>query len=147
MKPDDVVNVMEDHVDETEIVSDRRIQAATDTEKYRDALQALWDHGIQYLITITGTDMGEEIELIYHLDCGEGVILDLSMGVPKDNLEVPTITDIYPSSVLYELELRDLLGVEIKNHPNPRKLIMADNWPEDKHPLRLEEMEEKGGEE
>lgn len=147
MKPDDVVNVVEDYVDDTEIVSERRVQAATDMERYRDALQAISDQGIQHLSTISGTDMGEEIELIYHLDCGDGVLLDLSMDVPKDDLEVQTITDIFPSAVLYELELRDLLGVEIKDHPNPRKLYMADDWPEDKYPLRLEEMEEEGGEE
>lgn len=136
MNPEAVLDVIQDHVDEGEVLSERRVVAHTDRERYRDALQELWDEGVTHLVTITGTDLGDETELIYHVSCGDGVILDLTFEVPEEDRKVSTITDIFPSAVLHELEIRDLLGVEVQDHPNPRPLILPDDWPKHKRPLK-----------
>lgn len=144
MKPERVAEIIGDHIDESEVVSERRIHAVTDRDRYRDALLTLRKQDFQHLTTISGTDIGDEIELIYHVDCGDGVLLDLAMSIPKDSLEVQTVTDIYPGAILYERELMDLLGVEVKDHPDPRRLLLSDDWPDGKYPLRREDMEEQG---
>lgn len=142
MKPEKVIELIEDYVEESEIVSDRRLRAITDRDRYKNILESLREEGIRRISTISGTDMGEEIELIYHVSCGDGVLLDLKMDVPIDDLKVRTITDIFPGAILFERELMDLLGVEIEDHPDPRRLVLADDWPEGKYPLRREEVEE-----
>jgi Ni,Fe-hydrogenase III component G len=35
-----------------------------------------------------------------------------------------------------EREIRDLFGIEFPGHPEPKRLILPDGWPEGKHPLR-----------
>ncbi|MCK4504279.1 MAG: NADH-quinone oxidoreductase subunit C, partial [Candidatus Aegiribacteria sp.] len=35
-----------------------------------------------------------------------------------------------------EREISELLGVTFTGHPDPRKLLLADNWPECVYPLR-----------
>lgn len=139
MKAEEVLELIEDFVDEREVVSERRVRATTDKERYRKALQELSNQNIQHISTISGTDMGEEIELIYHVSCGNGTLLDLSIEIPKDERKVPTVTDIFPGAVLYERELMDLLGIEVQNHPDPRRLVLPDDWPEGKYPLIREE--------
>ena len=28
------------------------------------------------------------------------------------------------------------MGIKLKNHPDPRRLVLSDDWPDDLHPLR-----------
>lgn len=136
MRPEEVTDLIEDYVDETEVSGERRVRAETDKERYRDALQKLSEYDLYHVTTISGTDRGDEFELIYHVDCRDGTLLDLSIDIPKNEAKVHTISDIFPGAQIYELEVRDLLGIEIEGHPNIRKLLLADDWPENKHPLR-----------
>jgi len=50
----------------------------------------------------------------------------------------PSITGIVPGASWAELEMRDLLGIECEGHPDPRPLVLPDDWPDDVHPLRKE---------
>jgi Ni,Fe-hydrogenase III component G len=53
-------------------------------------------------------------------------------------LEIETVTDIFPGAVLYERDLMEMLGVQVKGHPDPRRLFLPDDWPAGKFPLRKE---------
>lgn len=141
MTSEEVIEIIQDHIDEAEMLSERRVAARTDRERYRDALQKLRDEDIKHITTITGTDMGEEMELIYHISCDDGILLDLKIEIPMEDGKVPTITDIFPGALLYEREIQDLLGVEFEGHPDPRRLILPDDWPDNKYPLRQEKYE------
>jgi len=132
---EEVIDVIQDYIDDEEILSEKKVIATTDRERYRDALQTLWDKGIQHITTITATDFGEETEIIYHISC-DGTLLDLVVSVPNEDLEISTITDIYPAAILYERELMDLFGIDVLDHPDPRTLVLPDDWPEYKYPLK-----------
>jgi Ni,Fe-hydrogenase III component G len=41
-----------------------------------------------------------------------------------------------PGAEWIEREIHDILGIEIKHHPNMRRLVLADDWPEGVYPLR-----------
>ena len=41
-----------------------------------------------------------------------------------------------PATEWIEREIHELLGVEFRNHPDMRHLLLADDWPADNHPLR-----------
>ena len=137
MKADEVVDLIKEHVEETKVISERRVSAVTDEERYRDALVALKERGIQHLSTITGVDLGEKIAVIYHVDC-DGVLLNLKLTVPKHAPRLSTITDIFPGAILYERDLIEMLGVKVEGHPDPRRLFLPEDWPAGKHPLRKE---------
>lgn len=114
-----------------------------------DAVTTLQELGTTHLITITGVDAGDEIEVLYHFlrygeyddgDLGEGVELTIRAIVPKDDPKIATLTDVLPGATLYERELRDMLGVEVTGHPNPEKLLLADDF-DGGPPLRAENLE------
>jgi len=88
-----------------------------------------------HISTITAIDVGENIEFLYHFFC-HGVTLSLRTFSPKADPVIDTITDILPGATLYEREIQDLLGVKIKDHPDPRRLLLPDDWEEGVYPLR-----------
>ncbi len=138
MKAEELVALIEQYIEESKVVSKRRVVAVTNRENYKEVLKVLKGQGIQHLTTITGVDVGKEVEVIYHVDCGDGVLLDLKLRVPKKALRVDTVTDILPSAVLYERELMDMLGVKVRKHPDPRRIFLPEDWPKGEYPLRRE---------
>jgi len=113
----------------------RRAIVDVDKEGFKEVIQFLKKEGFTHLSTITGLEVGDGIELLYHLN-REGVELTLRVKLPLNEIVVPTITDIIPGATLYEREVHDLLGVEFQGHPNLTPLILPDEWPEGVHPLR-----------
>ncbi len=104
-------------------------------ERHRDAVSLLLKKVADTeLSTITGVDLGNEIELNYHMVC-EGTIT-LKNSVPKEKPVTKTITDILPGANLYEREVFDLLGVDFEGHPNLERLLLPENWPQGNYPLR-----------
>jgi hypothetical protein len=43
---------------------------------------------------------------------------------------------VVPGAAWSEREFRDAVGVEPVGHPDPRRLMLADDWPEGLYPLR-----------
>jgi formate hydrogenlyase subunit 5 len=84
---------------------------------------------------ITGLDMGEKIGLMYHIRTN-GAIVTIRTEVPKDNPRIPSITDLIPGANFHEREAADLFGVIFQGHPNPARLVLPEDWPENLYPLR-----------
>ena len=60
----------------------------------------------------------------------------LESPVSEEDLKVASITDIIPGANWAEREYRDAIGVHPEGHPDPRRLLLADDWPEGVYPLR-----------
>ena len=48
----------------------------------------------------------------------------------------PSVTPHLPAAHWYEREVRDLLGLEPDGHPDHRRLVLHENWPDGVYPLR-----------
>jgi membrane-bound hydrogenase subunit beta len=121
----------------------RRIFLSVRREHFKEVMtKVLEDEGITHLSTITGVDLGEEIEVIYHLD-RSGIILSVKTTAPKDQPILPTVTDLIPGATLYEREVHELLGVMFEGHPNLSRLVLPEGWPPGLYPLRKEVSIEK----
>ncbi len=59
-------------------------------------------------------------------------------AAPADNPVFDSITPDIPNAGWSEREYIDLLGMKFTGHPKPKRLILADDWPEGIHPLRKE---------
>ncbi|MCS7131720.1 MAG: NADH-quinone oxidoreductase subunit C [Hadesarchaea archaeon] len=138
MRAEEVLELIKDYLMEAKVATERRIFATTDVSRYRQALRALKDQGISRLSNITGVDLGDGIEVIYHVDCRD-TVLNLKLRLPRESPTIRTVTDIFPGAVLYERDLMEMLGVRVEHHPDPRRLFLPDDWPAGEYPLRKEE--------
>jgi len=56
--------------------------------------------------------------------------------VPAERPEYPSVVPVLPAAHWDEREAQDLFGVVPVGHPDPRRLVLPDDWPEGLHPLR-----------
>jgi len=106
-----------------------------------------------YLSAITGLDrpaekagQGDEdvasevfseghLEALYHF-CRGAAVVTLRVSVPYSDANIDSVCEIIPSATLYERELMEMFGVEVKGTPSHEKLLLADDWPDGVYPLR-----------
>ena len=99
------------------------------TETLRDK------YGLVFLSTISGLDTGEAFELIYHFST-PGTDFNLRTEIPRADPHIPSISPLIPGAILYERELQDMFGIVVDNIPDPRRVILPDDWPDEQYPLR-----------
>ncbi|MBI4250041.1 NADH-quinone oxidoreductase subunit C [Candidatus Uhrbacteria bacterium] len=99
----------------------------------------LYFHPSLQLKTITATDERK---------AGIGFRILYAFGVPKENIflvpfivlngkeEFPSLTRAIHEASIYERKIRSLFGLEPVGHPNPRPLLLHENWPSNIFPLR-----------
>jgi len=66
----------------------------------------------------------------------EKIYIALHTEVDEDHPQIDSITPTVPAANWSERETRDMIGVVPVGHPDPRRLVVADDWPEDLFPLR-----------
>jgi membrane-bound hydrogenase subunit beta len=115
-----------------------------DREVFHEAVQRLIEIDYPHLGVISGSDLGEIIELHYHLYIYFGIRngeiqVTIAVSIPKSDLRIPTISDLIPGAVYSEREKQDFLGVEIVGIPDNRRLFLPENIPEGVYPWRRDE--------
>ena len=114
----------------------RRMFVTLEGKDLVEACQSIRDRlGITHLSTVTGLDIGERFEVLYHLATRD-LVLTLRVPTERNHPVLPTILAVYPAAVFYEREVHDLLGIHFEGHPDLRPLVLPDGWPEGIYPLR-----------
>ena len=94
--------------------------------------------GFSYLVDLSGVDhFGEEprFEVVYELYHFEGGhYLRLKISVSEDELEVPTVSDIWATADWHEREAYDMFGLKFTGHPDLTRILMWEGYPF--YPLR-----------
>jgi len=88
-----------------------------------------------HITTITVLDSGENFEVLYHIVAGEK-LLTLRVFLPRNDPSVETLSQMLPGAILYEREIHEIMGIQIKNHPDMRILLLPDSWGDKGYPLR-----------
>ncbi len=96
-------------------------------------LKTTW--GATHLSTITGVDKQESFELLYHLANAEASIT-VRLLIPRNHPHVQSICEVIPGAILYEREIQDMFGIVVDGIPDPRPLLLSDDWPKGEYPLR-----------
>lgn len=118
------------------IARERRLFAEIPVAQLVTAIQSLKESGMINIGAITGLDLGDRFEVMYHLYNNEGVLLSLKVYISRENPQVPTVTDIFPGVFMYERELIDLFGIMVDGIPHNRKYPIPEDWPDGEYPLR-----------
>jgi len=97
-----------------------------------------------HLAIISSSDLGDSVELIYHFTIYYGhhlaeLPLGLRVELPKNDLKIPTLTDIIPGALFTERETQEMMGVEVVGIPDSRRLFLPEDFPEGVYPWRTDE--------
>lgn len=141
MNDEEILNklkeVFKEKIIESSIPRKNIVDIVVPKESYKEVIKFIVENfNIPHIQTITGIDMGNEIQIIAHL--GRTTTINVKTSIDKNNPEIDTITDIIPGASFYEREIYDLLGVNFKEHPNLKRVILPENWPKGVYPLRKE---------
>jgi ech hydrogenase subunit E len=102
------------------------------------AAQAIADADWGYLITITGLDPGpqtKELEVLHQFGAGPNIVT-LRSRTPRDAASVPSVCNAFVYADNYEREIAEMFGITVEGTPNPARLYISDDWPDDLFPLR-----------
>ncbi len=123
----------------------RRIWLFVKREAFREAVQHLSKiQEYPHLVIISSSDLGDDVELIYHFTIYYGFHLEeISVGLrvtlSKKDLKIPTITDLIPGAIFPERETQEMMGVEVTDIPDGRRLFLVGDIPEGVYPWRKDE--------
>ncbi len=113
----------------------RRVSIDLDAVDVKDAAAAALRGGRSRFMTIVAVDTGLDIELLYNFSV-DGVVLTLRTRVAKEAGAIETITTVVPAAELVEKEIGELFGVEFVGHARRTNLVLPDDWPTGKRPMR-----------
>lgn len=107
----------------------------------KPVLQELYQNPATYfdmLSCITGVDNGPEensMEVIYQLySIPFNLQVMVKVQLDRESPGLETVSDIWKTANWQEREIYDLLGINFKNHPDQRRILLPADW--EGHPLR-----------
>ena len=86
---------------------------------------------------VTGVDYGTgSVDVVYQMfSTAHKRALRVRCELPVDALEIDSVAALWHSANWLEREVYDLFGVTFRGHPDPRRILMPDDYAEG-HPLR-----------
>ncbi len=95
------------------------------------------DLGLRFAIA-TGQDTPQGLEILYHFsfDKAGQIITARVLIEDKKNAQIDSIAPLFKGAEWIEREIWELLGVNFTGHPNLTHLLLIDEWPQGKYPLR-----------
>lgn len=117
---------------------ERRIFADIALENFHPCFEYLAENmGFSMFSAMTAADEGESISLIYHMARPDGTLINLKTYLPKANPKINSISGRFPTALIYEREMLDLLGVNVQGMPeDANRYPLPDDWPQGVYPLR-----------
>ena len=119
-------------------LSPRRIYFSLDKKDVFKATEFLFKElGLRFA-TASGIDTLDGFEIIYHFSFDKaGEIYSARVLIQKkDNPEIDSITPLFPGAEWIEREMWEMLGINFIGHPNLKRLLLSEDWPEGEYPLR-----------
>jgi len=115
------------------------VRIEVDADAIRGATEALLARGARFLIS-AGVDTRERsgdfrVLEVYSLDTDHLFVM-LECSTAAEDPHLASITSLVPGANWAEREARDAVGIVPDGHPDPRRLLLPDDWPEGLYPLR-----------
>jgi Ni,Fe-hydrogenase III component G len=134
---------IKDKLVSTEQKADNRIWLSCESENAFAVNKFLFEDVPLRFVIATGIDSDDCFEVLYHYAYDQtGCIITLKAFIRnRENPVIESIAPFLPGAEWTEREIHDILGIDFKNHPDMRRLILADDWPEGVYPLRKKEKE------
>ena len=122
--------------------------ALVDAARILEVLRLLRDDPeleFEMLSDVTAVDyLGEQprFEVVYHLySVAKNHRVRIKARVDESSAEIDSAVPLWPSANWLEREVWDLYGIRFRNHPDPRRLLLYEEF--EGHPLRKDYPKEK----
>ena len=84
---------------------------------------------MDYLFCLTCVDWKTHLTMVYHFSSTEHRnTLVVKVKLDRNNPEIETVCDIWRTAEFHEREVYEMFGVNFKNHPDLRRLILTDDF-------------------
>ena len=118
--------------------SSRRIYLSVKKEDIFETVKLFFKElGLRFSIA-SGMETPDGFEILYHFAYdATGEMYSVRVFIDdKKNPAIDAITPLFPGAEWIEREMWELLGINFKGHPNLKRLLLAEDWPEGNYPLR-----------
>jgi NADH:ubiquinone oxidoreductase subunit C len=116
----------------------RRIYFSVQPKDIFDTARFLFKElGLRFAIA-SGMETPQGFEILYHFsDDKTGVIYSVRVLIAdKQSPQIDAITPLFPGAEWIEREMWEMLGINFIGHPNLKRLLLSEDWPEGNYPLR-----------
>lgn len=94
------------------------------------------DLGARFNIA-SGVDLRKHMEILYHFTIEDiNLLISLRVKLDREKPEIDSITPVFEAANWIEREMHELLGINFRDHPDLRRLLLSDDWPKCVYPLR-----------
>jgi NADH-quinone oxidoreductase subunit C len=115
-----------------------RAVLVTHPQSVRQVLEHLRGKGYRFLASLHGVDYYPEeprLGVLYEmLDMYRVDRISVKTRVFTDDPRVESVVDMFPTANFQEREVNDMFGVVFEGHPDPRRILMPEDY--EGHPLR-----------
>jgi len=113
-----------------------RYAIATPVADLPVAARNLLDQGMR-LALVSGHDDGSTLRAVYLFTSGPpDTRVELHVVLDRSQPQVPSLASLSFPASRFEREMADLFGIEPLGHPQPRRLVLHQHWPEGWYPMR-----------
>lgn len=132
------INSIADKLIRVEQTSPKRLYLLCESENAYKVNKFVFEDLKARFVIATGIDSDNCYEIIYHFAYDQlGTFINVKAFIRDRNKPQIESTALFiPGAEWIEREIHDTFGIEFKNHPNMKRLILADNWPDGKYPLK-----------
>jgi len=137
---DSIKEGLADKIKEWKETSSRRVYLTMERADIREIAEFFFAELGMRFATASGMDTPQGLEILYHFSFDQtGEIYTLRVLLEdKKHPEIDSITPLFNGAEWIEREIWEMLGIKFKGHPNLKRLLLAEDWPQDNYPLRRE---------
>jgi len=100
-----------------------------DWKPFAEKLKATDALYFDYLFCLTCVDWKTHLTMVYHLSSTKHRhAIVVKSKLDRTTPVIETVCDIWRTAEFHEREVSEMFGVDFKNHPDLRKLILPDDW-------------------
>ena len=122
---------------EMEERSPKRVYVLVDKGDVPEVIRFIFQEQGARLCTASGVDSRWGVEIIYHFAYDtQNMIVSLRTLVDKPFMKIESVANFLPAADWIEREIHEMFGVDFIGHPDLRRLLLPDDWPEGEYPHR-----------
>jgi NADH:ubiquinone oxidoreductase subunit C len=131
-----------DHPDlivSADVLRSKRVTAVVKREGFIKVAESLRDN-LGFKLPVSGGAIDypkeEKMQMMYYLmNPDTNLMLIYKVDLPRDDLKLPSLTEVWEAMSFHEREAHEMFGIEFEGHDNMIPLLLPPDW-RGGHPLR-----------